>query len=210
MPEHQTPEEQATIRDWMNLPPGVEEVSLWAALHDAQIVSIRSDPLERTMTFHLECDHLLEFHKLPPDLQFHLRLDGVQSARVHHYAVWPGAFSISRGASRQEKVRQVDEYQSKWREESLNWSDLEKAITTDCRQVIDIADATLATFPDDSVALRISGLLNYTEHRELFLRAEALSVSRGTGQELGIAALTKMGEEYWEAFEREKQSERSP
>jgi hypothetical protein len=203
------PGDELIIRDWLNLPSGVEELSLWPALHDAQIVSIQSDPLERTVTFHLESDHLLEFHKLPPDLQFHLRLAGVQSARVHHYAIWPGVFSVPRGVSRQEKVRQLDEFQSKWREESLSWNELEKAISTECRQVIDIADATLATFPDDSVALRISGLLNYTEHRELFLRAERLSVSKGVGQELGIAELMKMGEEYWEAFEREKQSERS-
>jgi hypothetical protein len=202
-------EDASTICDWMNLPHGIEEVSLWAALHDAQIVSIQSDLLQRTITFHLESGHLLEFHKLPPDLQFHLRLSGVQSARVHHYAVWPGAFSVPRGVSRQEKVQQVTDYQSKWREESLSWSELESAITTKCQQVIDIVDATLATFPDSSVALRISGLLNYTEHRELFLRAEGLALSKGAGQELGIAGLTKMGEEYWDAFERQKKNERS-
>ena len=35
---------------------------------------------------HLESDHLLEFHNLPLDMQFLLRLEGVQSARVVHYA----------------------------------------------------------------------------------------------------------------------------
>ena len=70
--------------------------------------------------------------------------------------------------------------------------------------MLDIADATLATLADNSVALRISGLLNYTEYRELFLRAERLTLSRGDGQELGIAGLLKMGEEYWDTFERRK------
>ncbi len=70
--------------------------------------------------------------------------------------------------------------------------------------MLDIADATLATLADNSVALRIGGLLNYTEHRELFLRAEQRTLSRGDGQELGIAGLLKMGEEYWDTFERRK------
>jgi len=30
-------------------------------------VSIQSNLLERTVTLHLQSDHLLEFHKLPPD-----------------------------------------------------------------------------------------------------------------------------------------------
>src|SRR5216684_7706330 len=196
------PEKQIGIVDWMNLPHGAAELSLWAGLHDAQIVSIQSELLERTITLHLESDHLLEFHKLPLDMLFLLRLDGVQSARVVHFSLWPGEFSIPSGATGEEQSRLVAEYQSKWREESLSWSELESAVTTECKQVIDIVDATLATSPDNSVALRISGLLNYTSYRELFLRADRLTLSRGDGQELGIAGLLKMGEAYWDAFER--------
>src|SRR5229473_7744671 len=204
------PDDQTGIVDWMNLPHGAAEVSLWAALHDAQIVSIKSGLLERSVTLHLESDHLLEFHKLPLDMQFLLRLDGVESARVVHYAVWPGEFSVPAAVSREEQARLVAEYQSKWREESLSWSELESAVTTECKQVIDIADATLATSPDNSVALRISGLLNYTAYRELFLRAERLTLSRGDGEELGIAGLLKMGEAYWDAFERQKKQDGRP
>ena len=200
-------EEQTTILDWMNLPHGATVVSLWAGLHDAQIVSIQSNLLERTVTLHLESDHLLEFHKLPLDMQFLLQLDGVQSARVVHYAVWPGEFSVPAAVAREEQARLIAEYQSKWREESLSWSELESAVTMECKQVIDIADATLAASPDNSVALRISGLLNYTACRELFLRAERLTLSRGDGQELGIAGLLKVGEAYWDAFERQKKEE---
>ncbi len=197
-------EEQTTILDWMNLPHGATVVSLWAGLHDAQIVSIQSNLLERTVTLHLESDHLLEFHKLPLDMQFLLQLDGVQSARVVHYAVWPGEFSVPAAVAREEQARLIAEYQSKWGEESLSWSELESAVTMECKQVIDIADATLAASPDNSVALRISGLLNYTSYRELFLRAEGLSLSRGDRQDLGIAGLLKMGEAYWDALERQK------
>jgi hypothetical protein len=200
-------EEQTGIIDWMNLPHGTQEISLWAGLHDAQIVSIQSNLLERTVTLHLESDHLLEFHKLPPDTQFLLRLEGVQSARVVHYAVWPGEFSVPAGIAREEEAQLIAEYQSKWREESLSWNALESAVTTECQQVIDIADATLATSADNSVALRISGLLNYTAYRELFLRAERLTLTRGDGQDLGIAGLQKMGEAYWDAFEHRKKED---
>jgi len=188
--------------DWIHLPPGVQEVSLWAGLHDAQIVSIQSNLLERTITLHLESDHLLEFHNLPLDLQFFLRLEGVQSARVVHSAGWPGEFSLPAGVSPEEQSRLIADYQSKCREESLSWADLEGAVTTECKQVIDVSDASLARAPGDSVALRISGLLNYTTYRELFLRAERLTLTRGDGQDLGIDGLLKMGEAYWDAFEQ--------
>jgi hypothetical protein len=199
-------DEKSTMVDWMNLPPGAQETSLWAGLHDAQIVSIQSNLLERTVTLHLESDHLLEFHNLPLDMQFLLRLDGVHSARVVHSAGWPGEFAVPDGASDEERDRLIAEYQSKCREESLSWTELESALTTECKQVIDIADASLAT-ADNSVALRISGLLNYTEHRELFLRAERLTLTRGDGQHLGIAGLQKLGEAYWDAFEQRKNSD---
>src|SRR6266850_3303964 len=198
-------DDRSAIYDWMNLPPGTQEVCLWAALHDAQIVSITSNLLERSVTLHIESDHLLEFHRLPLDMQFLLRLDGVQSARVLHYSVWPGEFSVPAGVSREEESRLIAGYQSKWREESLSWSELESAVTTECQQVVDISDAALATSPDNSlIALRITGLLNYTAYRELFLRSERLTLTRGDGHDLGISGLLKMGEAYWDAFERRR------
>src|SRR5260370_10038242 len=109
------PDDQTGIVDWMNLPHGAAEVSLSAGLHDAQIVSIQSNLLERTITLHLESDHLLEFHKLPLDMQFLLRLDGVQSARVVHYALWPGEFSIPSGATGEAQSPRAASYQSNGR-----------------------------------------------------------------------------------------------
>jgi hypothetical protein len=197
-------EEQTPFLDWTNLPPGAQELSLWAGLHDAQIVSIQSNLLDRTITLHLESDHLLEFHNLRLDMQFLLLLEGVQSARVVHVAGWPGEFSVPAGVSPEQQSRLIAEYQSKCREESLSWTELENALTTECQQVLDIADATLASSPDNSVALRINGLLNYTEVRELFLRAERLTLTRGDGQNLGISGLLKMGQAYWAAFEQRK------
>src|SRR5260370_37183008 len=117
------PEEQSGIVDWMNLPHGAAEGFLWSGLHDAQMVSIQSGLLERPVTLHLEIDHLLEFHKLPLGMQFLLRLDGVQSARVVHFALWPGEFSIPSGATAEEQSRLAAEYKSKSRQESISWSE---------------------------------------------------------------------------------------
>lgn len=197
-------EEQPPLVDWTNLPPSAQETSLWAGLHDAQIVTIQSNLLDRTITLHLESDHLLEFHNLPLDMQFLLRLDGVQSARVVQHAGWPGEFSVPAGVSPEEQSRLITEYQSKCREESVSWAELEDALTAECKQVLDIADANLVTAPGKSLTLRINGLLNYTEYRELFLRAERLTLTRGDGQDLGIDGLLKMGEAYWDAFEQRK------
>jgi len=118
-------EHDGKIVDWVNLPDGATSLALWAALHHVQIVSIRSSLLERTITLHLESDHLLEFHKLPLDMQFLLKLEGVQSARVLHFAVWPGKFLVPAGVSSEEEARLITEYQAKWREESLSWGELE-------------------------------------------------------------------------------------
>ncbi len=198
------PEEQSTIVDWANLPAGISGVSLWDGLHEAQIISIQSNLLERTVTLNVEIENLRIFYQWPLDMQFVVRLDRVQSARVVKYSIWPGPFTVPPGVSKEEQERLVAEYQAKWREESLNWSDLEKAMTAEHKQVIDIADATLATEKNGAVALRISGLLNYTAYHELFLRAEKLTISRTDAGEIAVAELLKLGEAYWDALERQE------
>jgi len=75
--------------------------------------------------------------------QFKLELEGVQSARVLRYVTWPGEFTVPEGVSREEESRLVTEYQSKWREESFSWSELEASITRESEQVLDISDYRL-------------------------------------------------------------------
>src|SRR5208282_3521384 len=121
--------------DWLNLPPTATVVSLWHSLHDAQIVSIRSNLLERTMDFLCEIEHLRKFHKLGEGFQFILHLESVQSARVLRYAVWPGERPILDGLSVEEQRKMVSEYQAKWREESTSWNEFESRITREDEQV---------------------------------------------------------------------------
>jgi len=86
--------EESRIVDWVNLPAGISVESLWEGLHEAQIISIQSNLLERAVTLHVEIENLRIFYQLPLDVQFVFRLDGVQSARVMKYSIWPGAFSV--------------------------------------------------------------------------------------------------------------------
>ena len=194
--------------DWVNLPARITGASLWEGLHEAQIISIESNLLERTVTLHVEIENLRIFHQWPLEMRFVFRLDGVQSARVVKYSIWPGPFAVPPGVSKEEQERLVAEYQAKWREESLSWSDLEKAVTAEHQQVIDIADAALAAEKDGAVALRIGGLLNYTAYHEIFLRALKLTILRTDAGEVSVEELLKLGAAYWDALEQHEKEDR--
>ncbi|HKW34886.1 MAG TPA: hypothetical protein VJN92_17885 [Candidatus Acidoferrum sp.] len=191
------------VLDWANLPQGTQTEYLDASLHDAEVVSIRSDLLKRRVSIHCDVEHLREFHRLPEGFQLILALESVQSARVFRYSICPGEFSVPSGVSREEESRLVLEYQGKWREESLSWAEFEKAITRECEQVLDIADAALAT-SKDWVALRLRGHLNYSVYHEVFLRAEKLIISGSNGRIFGLTEFKEFGEAFWEAFSRRR------
>lgn len=193
------------VVDWINLPGGANTISLWDCLHDAHVVSIRSDLLDRTMVLHCEIKHLVSFYHLDDELTFALNFEGVQSARVLRYAIWPGEFNTPKGISREEESALVAEYQAKWREESLSWNDFERSITRQGEQVFDISEAILATSPEDGIALRICGQLNYAVYHEVYLRAAGLEVTRSDGQQIGLDQFQKLGERYWEAFSQRNQ-----
>ena len=135
------PDEKASVRDWLNLPPASHPLSLWDCLHDAEVVSIRSSLLQRTMELVLEIEHMREFHHLGDGFQFQFQLEGVQSARVLHSAIWTGEFSVPPGVSREEESRLIQEYQAKWRQESASWKGFETAVTGKHDQVFIISDA---------------------------------------------------------------------
>ena len=196
-----TTDDGTPVADWANLPQGAVPEYLDAWLHDACVESIRSDLLKRTVSLHCDIEHLREFHRLPEGFQLILRLEGVQSARVYRYSIWPGEFSVPQGLSHEEESRLVLDYQAKWREESLSWAEFEKAITRECEQVLNIADATLAT-SKDLIALRLRGHLNYTVYHEVFLRAEKLVISGSNARVFALRELNVLGEAFWEDFSR--------
>lgn len=92
-----TVDDDVPVADWVNLPQDMLMEYLDAPLHDAEIVSIRSNLLQRTISIRCDIGHLRRFHRLPEGFQFILELGGVQSARVFRYSIWPGEFSVPPG-----------------------------------------------------------------------------------------------------------------
>lgn len=194
------------IHDWLNLPPGVMALSLWDSLHDAQLITIHSDLLERSMDLTCEIEHLRSFHNFGEDFRFILRLQGLQSARVLHYAIWPGDFSLPNGLSAEEQSALVAKYQAKWREESALWKDFESRLSKEYEQVFDISDAALAPSEQGAVALKLSGYLNYTEYHEVYLRSENLEIKGNNERRFEFEEFLQLGKAYWEAFNARAQS----
>jgi len=197
-------DETTGIFDWLNLPSGTTAVSLWDSLHDAEIVSIRSNLLERSMEMSCEIEHLRSFHRFDEGFQFILRLAGVQSTRVLRYAIWPGGCAIPTGLSREEENKMIADYQAKWREESASWSEFESGVTRENEQVFDISDASVVTSRSGIVALKICGHLNDATYHEVFVRFEALIILGSDGRQFELEGFQRLGEAYWEAFSRRK------
>lgn len=192
------------MNDWVNLPQGTDSISLWDSLHDAHVVSIRSNLLDRTLVLFFEIEHLRRFHHLPEGFQFIVCLEGVQSARVLHHAIWPGDFSVPSGVSRDEESRLVKEYQAKWREESASWNEFETSIAREIKQIFNISDAELVATQEALIVLRLNGHLtaatNHATYHEVFLRAERLNFSGSDGKTVNLDDFRKLGGSYWEAF----------
>jgi hypothetical protein len=192
--------------DWLNLPPAASTVSLWDSLHDGLVFSVRSNLLERTIDLFCKIEHLNEFHKLEKGFQFVLHFEGVQSARVLRYAMWPGGCSVPDGLSYEEQRKIVAEYQAKWREESASWNEFESRITREDEQVFDISDAALAVSPRGLFALKLCGHLNYATYHEAYLRFETLKITGSDGKQFELEAFQRLGEQYWEAFSNRAKS----
>jgi hypothetical protein len=189
--------QEKNIPDWLNLPSASNPLALWDSLHDAEIVSIRSDLLQRTIEFDIKIRNLSGFYKLGEGFRFLFHLEGVKSARVLHYAKWPGEFSVPSGSSREEERRLIEEYQSKWREESASWSEFESAITDGNEQIFCIHDAAIWIPDNSSRALKLCGQLNHSKYCEIFLRAEKLRILGNDASKYSLDEFRKLGETYW-------------
>jgi len=200
------PEDGLRPFDWVNLPPGVVTLSLWDSLHDANVVSIRSDLLARTVTFTFENEPLRSFHQYDDEFQFVLNLEGVQSARVLRYEIWPGGCSIPSGIPREEERKLVEQYQAKWREESASWSEFEARVSRVDEQVFDISDAALAFSGDRPTSLKLCGHLNYATYHEVYLRFETLQIFGSDRRVLDLREFQRLGEAYWTAFSKRAES----
>lgn len=68
--------------DWINLPSGVEENSLWSCLHDGELVSCKSNLQERFVELEFYVRHLLKDKEEEDGINFLAKSEDVTSVRA--------------------------------------------------------------------------------------------------------------------------------
>jgi hypothetical protein len=105
-----------------------------------------------------------------------------------------------------EQSRIVAEYQAKWREESEDWEKFEAFANHPGSPEVSNASLLSAV---NGVALRLQMMVSGDSYRDVFFRADALSIRISDGRELTLNEFRMLGEAYWNAFaaRREKKGE---
>src|SRR5262249_39637943 len=128
----------------------------WNSLHDGLLISVMSDRLERTVVMNFDSGHLRERLQAADDMTFVVRFDGVQSVRAARCTVWPGPPpTIFAGMPHADQQRLVENYQAKWREESIDWDAFESSLAPVCER-LDVADARLLR-SEETFTLHLQG-----------------------------------------------------
>ena len=189
------------ILDWVNLPSGVEPTSLWAGLHDAHLIDIRSDLLARTLEIDYRIQHINHFHHWDDDTVVTFTHSSVSSVRCLSNTIWPGSCDIPAGLPASEKRRIVQEYQAKWRQYSVDWLQLEQSLHAG-KYEIGVSDGALVR--NDNVAMRIEGFHNKDDmYHELYIYAETVDIRIGHDRSVTMEEFLGYGQAYWDAFENE-------
>lgn len=189
------------VMDWLHLPSDVEAVSLWDSLHDAKLQSISSDLLACTITLEFDVYYLRGFHGFAEGIRFIWRFEEVASVRACSFAIWPGEAPDLQGKSVEEQNRLVTEYQSKWREQSLAWEQVENLLQ-ESEEFFDTQSADLAE-SESNVALHLQGHLD-DRWTELFIRAKSYAIALSDGRLLTLQEFLRLGAAYWDAFAARK------
>jgi hypothetical protein len=183
--------------DWIHLPRGVKDRSLWTSLHDAVMVSCESDRMNRTLSMKFRVFYLI---KDKPDLIYSMKLDEVRSVRAVIWVAWPGEFNASEGITNDERSRLQNEYWAKFRDESISWDTFESSIGAG---YMEVHHASLAC-REKIRTLRVEGFLCTDDDRGPFCVAFAsftgLEMSRSDGVEIDFEEFCRLGEAYWDAF----------
>ena len=193
--------EERPIVDWVNLPEGATELSLWSTLHDGDLTAIESDLLARTLTLRFDVGYVRDFHNLPEETRFVVIVGGVQSVRSVSGVPWPDGCSIPAETPYEQQQAVVAEYQSKWREESLSWTDFER-LTNDG---LEVSSATLGQ-GSDGVALCLGLLVGGDSYVEAYVRGKEIAFSIGA-RHLTPEGFVEVGEAYWKEFAKKRRIE---
>jgi hypothetical protein len=92
----------------------------------------------------------------------------------------------------------IAEYQRKWREESLSWTDFERL-----KDDFEVSNATLGRCPN-GVAFHF-GLLAKDDYVTAYIRGEGATFHVGENQ-VTLEEFVAFGEAYWNAFAKRAQS----
>ena len=172
-------------------------LSLWEALHDADLTQITSDPMERTVTLVVDIDHLREYAGLASGVTWRFVLHLVSVLLVRRWEAWPGQAPVLNGLSIEKQGALVAEYQTKGRKVSLTWSDFEQTISDNG---LWISDATLCPRGSE-VILEGYGHDNRTDVLyEFELVGGRLQCERTDLHQTSIGDLLELGKTYWNSF----------
>lgn len=173
-----------------------ERTSLWAALHDAELVKVTSDALARSVVFELDILHLREFEHLSPDVRWRIIIDGATRLLARVWQPWPGPCPSLDGLPRDQQSRIVEEYQSRGRRVSIAWDEFERAVT---ERAVDVGDANLQ--PGAGV-VAFSGYAHGDGDRLFELEVVGVRVrcERSDLGDVPLQDLCRLGERYWEAL----------
>ena len=195
--EAQLNDETQPRPDWIHLPPGVEVRSLWEPLHDSTLAACESDLLNRTVKLTFAAPQLVPSK---PDMRFEFLLSKVSSARATINVRWPGKYVRPSGISRDDEEPLIKEFWSKWREQSLGWTDFEAGLQTNS---LDVADASLAT-GRTTRCLQIGGMLDgdlFDDlYCEVYIAFTDLSIRSSENVEFTLDAFDQLGVTYWDDF----------
>jgi hypothetical protein len=186
--------------DWVHLPSDTKVEPLWECLHDADLESIKSDLLKRTLILNLHIPYINDFYKFPNKMLFQFLFECVTSVRVVYFSIWPGKFTLPPNISREQESKLVDEYQSKWREESMDWNEFENEMNSSQNKLW-IEDANLA-FNDKQLSLKSYGHVDNTLY-EFYIRAECLKIIDKNEQIISINDFLQLGRGYWDDFNKD-------
>lgn len=184
------------LTDWVNLPANAKETSLWDCLHDADIEKISSDLYRRSLQLIFDVSYLRSFHHLPESMRFHFDFKGVLSVRAIGSVPWPGPVPKVNGLPFDQQNAIVENYQSKWRDQSLEWTSFEASLNLNSGEVL---DASLATGTQGQLAFS-AGIIVNDAYQKFFIRAESLHLTLGGQEPTTIDWLLDLGSKYWEAF----------
>lgn len=171
--------------------------SLWEALHDTEITSIISDPLERSIRVRISIKHLLGLANLPLSGYWVLIGDGVTQLKAERFEFSPTPPPMTKGLSYEEQSRLVRDWQRLGRSLSVDWEAFEKAVST---EGIGLGDASLRRLERGVLFSAGGNFLDNDDWVTFEILANEFHCEQSDGKNLSLEDLMDLGGRYWEAF----------